>query len=213
MGGSVKSSGSPLKDYSDISAVILAGGRSTRFGGRIKSKELVNGIMIIDRIINVLDKIFGEIIIVTNTPEEFSGYRNCTVVTDILKDSGPLGGIHAAASVSSGKALFVVAGDMPFLDAGLIRRLVDFAMAKDSDAVIPAHEGQIEPLHGIYSIASGKKIEELFSAAQGRSVRDLLKIISVCYFEVSDSDCVSFININTPDDLFKYNSDRNHIIS
>ena len=55
----------------NISGVILAGGANKRFNGIIKAKIIIDGNTIISRIIEIFSEIFDEIIIVTNTPEEF----------------------------------------------------------------------------------------------------------------------------------------------
>ena len=55
----------------NISCVILAGGRNTRLGGQNKAFLRVQGKTIIDSIIEKLKLLFKEIIIVTNTPDEY----------------------------------------------------------------------------------------------------------------------------------------------
>src|SRR5665647_29134 len=97
---------------SNISGVILAGGAGKRFNGIIKPRILIDGKTIISRIIATISEIFDEIIIVTNSPEGFSEFSNCKVISDQLLNKGPLAGIHSALKVSEKEALFVFAGDM-----------------------------------------------------------------------------------------------------
>jgi molybdopterin-guanine dinucleotide biosynthesis protein A len=78
----------------NISGVILAGGASKRFNDIIKTKIVIDGKTIISRIIETIDDIFDEIIIVTNTPDEFKEYANCRIIGDQFLNKGPLGGIH-----------------------------------------------------------------------------------------------------------------------
>ena len=75
------------------SAIILAGGKSTRMGF---DKQLlkIDRRRLMDSIINKLKKEFDEIIIVTNRPELYIGLSH-KITVDIIKDKGPLGGIHA----------------------------------------------------------------------------------------------------------------------
>ena len=134
-----------------ITGVILAGGASKRFNGIVKAKIVIGGIPIISRIIGAFQDIFDEIIIVTNTPEEFSDYNNYRIVGDKFLSKGPLGGIHSALTESENELFFVVAGDMPLLEKELIIRQIEFYFKNRCDILIPTVGEYIEPLHGIYS--------------------------------------------------------------
>ena len=104
----------------NISGVVLAGGANSRFGGRNKAKTLIGGGQIILRILYTLRQIFDEIIIVTNTPDEYGQLEGVKIARDHFLKVGPLGGIHASMKVSSKEAVFIFAGDMPFLNRDLI---------------------------------------------------------------------------------------------
>src|SRR5450759_2128051 len=121
----------------NISGVILAGGANKRFNGITKAKIVIDGKTIISRIIDTIGDIFDEIIIVTNTPEEFKEYTNFKLVSDKFLKIGPLGGIHAALKASSKEAMFVFAGDMPLIDKRVITRQIDFFNSHKCDILIP----------------------------------------------------------------------------
>ena len=110
----------------NISGVILAGGENRRFNGLPKSKIVIDGKTIIARILDTINEIFDEIIIVTNSPEEYKEYSNCKIVSDHFLKAGPLGGIHAALKGTSNEAIFVFAGDMPLLDKKLIISQINY---------------------------------------------------------------------------------------
>jgi molybdopterin-guanine dinucleotide biosynthesis protein A len=78
----------------NISGVVLSGGVSKRFNGIIRAKIVIDGKTIISRIVETIDDIFDEIIIVTNTPDEFKEYNSCKIIGDQFLNKGPLGGIH-----------------------------------------------------------------------------------------------------------------------
>jgi molybdopterin-guanine dinucleotide biosynthesis protein A len=191
---------------SDISAAVLAGGASTRYGGGIKAKSLIGGGKIIDLAINTIKNIFDEIIIVTNSPEEFAEYGQYTITGDHFKGAGPLGGIHAAMKVSSRKALFVFAGDMPFLNSKLILDQIAYAADHCADAVIPEIDGKIEPLHGIYMNHLIMRLENFLSSWKDLALRSFLNTINVSFYrpDISDEVLRAFVNINTPKDSEKY---------
>jgi molybdopterin-guanine dinucleotide biosynthesis protein A len=190
----------------DISAAILAGGDARRFGGKVKAKLLLGDEMIIVRIIKTLRKIFDEIIIVTNEPMEYSDLTGCLITSDHFPGCGPLAGIHAAMKRSSRKAVFVVAGDMPFLDEKLIRDQIAYATSHPSYAVIPEINGMREPLHGIYMKAIEEKLERNLVGGKQLALTDLIDSIETSFFRPDGNEEVKrvFININTPGDIEKY---------
>ena len=101
----------PIKEQNNVSAAILAGGANKRFNGKTKANIQISGVRIIARTVKILHDIFDDIIIVTNTPEEFKGYSHFNLVPDEIKNVGPLGGIHAALKAAKNDAVFVFASD------------------------------------------------------------------------------------------------------
>jgi molybdenum cofactor guanylyltransferase len=187
----------------NISGVILAGGESKRFYGIAKSNIKVGGKTIISRIIDTITDIFDEIIIVTNTPEEFKDYTNYKIVGDQILKVGPLGGIQAAFKASSKEALFVVAGDMPLLDKKFIIRQIDFYNRNLCDILVPGINQDIEPLHSIYSNSMVKTLEKYLTENPNHAVRHFFKMVNVRYMqlEVSEENRNIFTNINSPSDI------------
>jgi molybdopterin-guanine dinucleotide biosynthesis protein A len=183
-----------------ISGVVLAGGQNRRFGGKIKAMALIGGIPVIERITGTIRGIFDEIIIVTNSPEEFANPDSCLIVKDIFINKGPLGGIHAAMNASSCEYLFVIAGDMPFPERILIESQILFLEQNEPDVIIPAWRGDIEPLHGLYRTTLKNKLELFLKTSEKISIRDFIKELNVRYFELPDDGIYAraFININTP---------------
>lgn len=188
-----------------ISGVILAGGANKRFNSTTKSNIVINGKTIISRIVDTISDIFDEIIIVTNTPEEFKEYSNYKIVGDHFLKIGPLGGIHAALKESSKEALFVFAGDMPLLDKKYIIRQIDFYNSNICDILIPRINQFIEPLHAIYNITLIEKLEEYLTSDTNYAVRDFFKFVNVLYMQLEESEETknAFININSPSDIFR----------
>jgi len=186
-----------------ISGVILAGGRGRRLHGLMKPKILIQGEAIISRIISVIRDLFDEIIIVTNNPEEFMDFDLCKIVKDVISNAGPLGGLHAAMKNSSGNAIFVFAGDMPFLDKAIIKEMKEVYKNSDYDALIPRIDGEIEPLHAIYSTSLSETLETFVNNDNGRAVRDFIKLLNVQYHDiaVTEKNKRAFTNINSATDI------------
>ena len=140
------------------SAAILAGGQATRFGGRDKSTLLVEGRSIRDRQIAALAPVTGEVLIVGGVAHDFESCGDSTaerraphLVSDIVPDCGPLGGLHTALTHARGDALFLIACDMPFVTSPFIAHLL--SLAGGADIVVPQSEHGYHPLCAVYTRA------------------------------------------------------------
>ena len=190
-----------------ISGVILAGGSSKRFGGTTKANVVINGETIISRIISTISDLFVEIIIVTNKPEEFQEFIQYKIVKDQYLKAGPLGGIHAALKASSEDAIFVFAGDMPFLDKEIISDQINEFSKRQHDVFIPKVDQLIEPLHAIYRKSVLNHLERFLLEGKSRAVRDFLSEVNVGYLQIpkTEKTKIAFANINSSSDLAKIN--------
>lgn len=186
-----------------VTGVILAGGKNIRMGESKAFLEIA-GQRIIDRTVELFKGIFSQVILITNTPLEYS-YLDIEIVIDIVPKRGALIGIYTGLFYSSHPYCFVTACDMPFLNRKVIEYMI--TIRKNYDVVIPHFKDGYHPLHALYSKRCIKFIEELIR-------EDNLKIIDffnrVRVREVSsdeiislDPDLSSFLNINTPEDLEK----------
>ena len=194
-----------MEKIKDVSGVVLAGGRSTRYG---KNKALVklHGIPLIERVLDVMRPIFRRVIIITNTPDEYS-YLELPMYQDIIKGLGPLGGINTGLRVIPGSGFFV-ACDMPFLNQGLIRHIVE--IKADFDVVVPRISGNMEALHALYGKGCQSKIEGLINSGIYQVFR-FFNEVSVRYVDedevrIFDPDLRSFLNVNSPEGLNDFNN-------
>jgi molybdopterin-guanine dinucleotide biosynthesis protein A len=130
-------------------AIILAGGKSTRMGFD-KALMKIRGKPIVEIIIQQLRSVFDDIIVVTNKPDEFTGL-DVMITGDILKDSGPLGGIHAGLVLSKSKYAFLTACDMPVISPDYAKHMMETAAKYLPHAVISEKGDWIEPFHALYS--------------------------------------------------------------
>ena len=123
-------------------AIVLAGGQSTRLG-RDKAAVEVNGVALLDGVVRVLHHITDDILIVEapsqlrpNLPTRVSVRR----IHDERVGVGPLGGLHAGLGASRPGHAWVVACDIPFPHAGLLTRMM--LLADGYDAVVPMWLGK-----------------------------------------------------------------------
>ena len=189
------------KEYDSFSAAVLAGGKGLRLNDTNKAFININGTPVIRRTLNTLKQLFNEIIIVTNSPGDFKAYgKECVIVQDIIKDKGPLSGIHSALTHASGERVFVTACDMPFISADFVKRLMAVASSGDYDCVIPSGKKGIEPLHGVYSRRILKLVSSLLRGSE-YSVRRLIENCMHKYIEADEREIKSFYNINEKGDV------------
>lgn len=188
-------------NYGDFSAVVLAGGKSTRMGFP-KSRLMVGSKNIVQAAVEILRQIFPEVLIVGNKLEGICEEQGIKKVEDIIKNCGPMGGILTGLKVISREVGFFVACDMPHIRQDLIRRLVDTATDCRFDCLVPSHGGGLEPLHALYS---KKILPEMEKAIRENrlSLVNLLKKCNCKYLPVKEEEAISFTNINTPFDLEK----------
>lgn len=186
-----------------LTGVILAGGSGKRLNGTIKPKILVEGKTIISRILETFVGLFDEIIIVTNTPGEFDGYGSCKITGDQFLDRGPLGGIHAGLKMAAREAIFVVAGDMPYLDENIIIRQLESFEKSNCQVLIPKINNFIEPLHGIYRRDILYLLEDYLVNNNDNAIHKFIGLTDVSYMQIEDSDdsARAFTNFNSPSDI------------
>lgn len=185
----------------EITAAILAGGPAGRMGGVIKPEILLDGKTILDRSLTVLKNIFSEIILVTNSPEIFSGYAELIITSDHYMGIGPLGGIHAAIKAASGDAVFVFAGDMPLLNKDLIMKQADLFEEMECDILVPRTGSDIEPLHSIYSRSILTQLEVYLSTSESKAVRDFFFSANVQFMDIDTDIDGKFFNVNSHSDI------------
>jgi len=192
----------------NIAGVILAGGKNARIGGKCKAFIQLNDKSFLNIITSTLEQIFNEIIIVTNNPSDFTAFINkYSIITDKIKDVGPLGGINSALYHCSAEAIFVVSCDMPYLNKELIEKQIEFYNKSDCDVLIPRIGSFIEPLHSIYKKTTFDILQSFINETQDYSIRNFLKLINVQYMEIEDNELnrQAFTNINTHEDFERIN--------
>jgi len=188
-------------------AVILAGGLSSRMG--FDKKELmINNESLLEKQIETLSARFDHILIISNDDNlKYSEYPKVTVYQDILKNHGPLGGIHAALTYSQDQHVYVIACDMPVINTKYITYLR--SLLENQDAIVTRFGDWIEPFHAYYNRSMIDAIERYLKSGR-RSIYELLKHQEVTYINEDitrtyTDDWSLFDNINTKEDLNQNN--------
>ncbi len=184
--------------------IILSGGLNSRIGLNKAFLE-ISGKKIIERTLLLFKELFEETIIVTKDPLIYEDL-DVRITTDVQDITGSLMGVYSGLLSSTSEFNFVVACDMPLINADIVRFLIN--KSSQYDAVVPFCQGRLQPLHAVYSKRCIKPLEDLISSGQMRITRLFEKIKTKRVDEEElkqfDPDFKSFININTKEDLLNF---------
>jgi len=196
------------KRYFSLTAIILAGGESSRVGlNQSKDQMKLAGRPLVDWVISTLtslDNLTKEDIIIVSSKEKYSNFKR--VFKDIFPQKGPLGGIFSGLKVSTSQYNLLVGCDMPFIEVKLLQYMIE--NINTYDMVIPCHgKGLIEPLCAIYSKSCLEVIERNLKAGV-LSVREIFPYLKVKFIKEEeikkfDVGLYSFFNINFKHDFTK----------
>jgi len=185
----------------DVTAYILAGGKSSRMGADKALLEF-EGETLLARTLRKARSVAGRVCIV-GAREKFELYG--PVIEDVYADRGPLAGIHAALQATTTELNLVMAVDLPFLPESALKYLLEQARACDAVVTIPRIGGFRQTLCAVYRLEFAELAEE--SLRSGRNKIDpLYEQTSVRVLEEEelaevDIEASMFENLNTPQDL------------
>lgn len=184
----------------EVTAFVLAGGKSTRMG-QDKAFLTLAGQTLLERTLARARAVAGEVRIVGDAAkfEKFG-----TVVGDVYRDRGPLGGIHAGLISSVTEWNLMLAVDVPFVETAFLAWLVNEARSEKAVVTVPRASGGLQPLCAVYgksfaevaqqALEAGRnKIDPLFREVRARIVEEE-EIVQLGY------SAEMFRNLNTPEE-------------
>ncbi|MDH4133037.1 MAG: molybdenum cofactor guanylyltransferase, partial [Gemmatimonadota bacterium] len=164
----------------------------------------VGGRRIIDRLVEVCYEAFGSPpLLVANAPDAASWRPELRLVRDVRPGLGAVGGLLTAV-IEAPAPVVVVAWDMPFVTAPLLRALADGL--DGADACLPGSDGPrgMEPLCAAYGPACAPAIEAAVAGGDRRAIgfhdRIRVGILSGGTLAAFGDPAVLFFNVNTPAD-------------
>jgi molybdopterin-guanine dinucleotide biosynthesis protein A len=186
----------------NITAIILAGGKSTRMGETDKSMLPVKSVPMIQHIVNQMEDKFREILI-GGDPQKY-GFLGHRVIMDEKPGKGPLMGVYSCLSASGTELNFITACDIPEIMPEFIEKMLE--QSEGFDLVMPVSKGNdYEPLYAIYrktvltEAANLLKLEKL-------KLSDLSGFVKTRYVSIEGQDW--YHNINYIEDYAKYEGQR-----
>ncbi|HZQ67432.1 MAG TPA: molybdenum cofactor guanylyltransferase [Terriglobales bacterium] len=163
----------------ELTAFVLAGGKSTRMGQDKALLEL-DGETLLVRVLKLARLVAPQVRIIGDA-KRFAPWGD--VVEDIYPEHGPLGGIHAALTGTRTDLNLVLPVDMPFLDRAFLEFLIQKAAAGSAVVTVPRAGGRLHPLCATYrksfaeiakrSLESDRnRIDALFDQVETRVIEE-----------------------------------------
>ena len=181
-------------------AVILAGGKSSRMG-QPKALLLFAGEPLIVHMVRRLGQSFGDIVVVAAPDQELPALP-ATIVRDDVAHQGPVGGIYYGLKAARRDICFVTSCDAPFLNLGLIAYLM--AQIADFDVVVPFIQDRYQPLHAVYRKQVAPLLRGQLERGELRPIFLYDKVrtrkLTEAEMHPHDPESLSFLNMNTPED-------------
>lgn len=194
-------------------AVVLAGGRSKRFGERDKALVRIGDEPMLVRVVDRVGSVTGDVVVSCRRDqrprfERLAFEADVRFVVDPEPDEGPLAGLAASLPAVEAPLVAVVACDMPGTDPDVLEELRD--RIGDREGAVPClPDGTRQPLQAIYRTDPLRTAVARELESGGRSVRgavDRLDVRTVSLSAVADPS-QSLANVNTPAELDRFRRD------
>ncbi len=185
----------------NFSAVILAGGKSSRMGCDKAFLEM-GGQTLLARQIQLVRNAGAEEVFISGRADADYSLFGCRVLQDKFPDTGPLAGIERALDAISSPLLLVLAVDLPGMSADWLRQLA--ARCSENSGAVPRVKGNLEPLAAFYPKAALPLAVALLdenSCAVKHFAKRCAQARLVNFVDVAGDEARFFLNCNSPADL------------
>jgi molybdopterin-guanine dinucleotide biosynthesis protein A len=191
-------------DHNNILGVVLAGGKSQRFG-EDKSQVKLGDKLLIDYILSEIIDEFNEVLVVSNNLINFKESEKISLIEDFKKDLGPLGGVLTAMKWVKDNnkdyqwiSTFPV--DTPFFKNQILKDFLNKINIEEGKLFFIKSNNTRHNIFGLWSIDLMDKLEEDLDKGE-RKVEVWANIIGVKNIDMKFENIDPFFNINTKEDL------------
>jgi molybdopterin-guanine dinucleotide biosynthesis protein A len=193
-------------DHSKILGVVLAGGKSLRFG-EDKSQVKLNNKSLIDHILSEILTEFKELLIVSNNSIKFNKSENISIISDFKNNLGPLGGVLTAMkwikdNNKDYQWISTFPTDTPFFKNQILKDFHDKINLKNGKLFFIKSNNTRHNIFGLWSIDLADKLEKDLENGD-RKVEDWANKVGVNIIDMQFEKNDPFFNINTKEDLEK----------
>ena len=191
-------------DHNNILAVVLAGGKSKRFGDD-KSQAKLGGKILIDYILSEIENKFDEVLIVANDPIQHLSSPKIQKTEDVKKNLGPLGGILSAMKwvKNHNKPYQWIASfpsDTPLFKMSMFEDFLDKVNEKESELFFMKTKEKRHNIFGLWNIDLIDQLEKDLENGS-RKVEKWANNIGVKTIDIEFDKEDPFFNVNTKEDL------------
>jgi len=192
-----------MKDHK-ILGVILAGGKSSRFGSN-KSLSNLKNFKLIEHVIQKLNKKFDEILIVSNDSKLIFENKKINIIKDCIEGYlGPLVGVLSAIKYANNSKkyrwIMTFPCDTPFFDEIIIDQMIEKTTNTKEKIIFIKDKKQRHNIFGTWSTSLEKILEEDLANSY-RKVDLWADKIGCSFIEKDLKNENEFLNINTKEDL------------
>ena len=189
----------------NILAVVLAGGKSKRFG-EDKNTVKLGSKTLLEHVLFKMTNKFEEIVIVSSHPLEIKKTKNITIIPDCLNDLGPLAGVLSSMKwIKKNKKLYewiaTFPSDTPFFDTSIIEEYKKKVKLKESNLFFVRSNEKRHNIFGLWSIDLLETLEDDLIKNNYRKVEEWANKIGVKIIDIKTENYDPFFNINTKEDL------------
>jgi len=193
-------------DHSKILGVVLAGGKSLRFG-EDKSQVKLNNKSLIDHILSEILTEFKELLIVSNNSIKFNKSEKISIISDFKNNLGPLGGVLTAMkwikdNNKDYQWISTFPTDTPFFKNQILKDFHDQINLKNGKLFFIKSNNTRHNIFGLWSIDLADKLEKDLENGD-RKVEDWANKVGVNIIDMQFEKNDPFFNINTKEDLEK----------
>ena len=199
-------------DHNNILGTVLAGGKSQRFG-EDKSQVKLDGKLLIDHILNEIINEFKEILIVSNNQINFKHSDKISMVSDLKKEQGPLGGVLSAMkwvkeSNKDYKWISTFPVDTPFFKKEILQNFLSEINLEEGKLFFIKSNNTRHNIFGVWSIDLMDKLEKDLNNGE-RKVELWANSVGVKVIDMEFLNEDPFFNINSKEDLEKAKKIKN----
>ena len=189
----------------NILAVVLAGGRSKRFGEDKNHIKLENKTLLDHVLFKISDK-FKEILIVSSHNLEIKKLENVTLIPDCFDDFGPLAGVLSAMrwvkeNQKKYKWVATFPSDTPFFEISIIEEYKKKTKINDSLLYFVRSNNKRHNIFGLWSMDLIETLENDLIKNNFRKVEEWANKIGVKTIDIKIKKYDPFFNINTKEDF------------
>ena len=193
-------------DHNNILGVVLAGGKSQRFG-QDKSQIKLKGKMLIDYVLSEIIDEFNETLIVVNKPIKFMKSNKIFITKDFKEGLGPLGGILSAMKwIKENDRKYnwisTFPSDTPFFTKKELKFFFEKIKFNESKLFFVKSKKTRHNIFGLWSIDLINRLETDLLAGE-RKVEFWANSIGVSTINIEYKNVDPFFNINTKEDFNK----------